>query len=172
VTRSEAAKGETTSFPTKLQHQQRIRETQSLNGIAVWKFKTFSSGARLASGDMERVSGTITGLFELKQPKMAIHKEERKDYPWGFSSSYRNPAGITASTMLPGRTVPGGPFQLLKMASQDKTLNNETEEPPAVETTTIETTGAVLGRPRYRHFIMMSGLDRDLMEMETWAMEV
>ena len=33
--------GKITSSPTKLQHEQRIWETRSLNGIAVWKFKTF-----------------------------------------------------------------------------------------------------------------------------------
>jgi hypothetical protein len=36
------------------------------------------------------------------------------------------------------------------MACQDKTLNNETEEPPTVETTTIETTGAILGIVVYK----------------------
>ena len=76
--------GKMTGFPTKLQHDQRIWETQSLNGIVVWKFKTFSLSARLASGDTERVSGTIAGSFELKQSKMAIHKEQTKDYLLGL----------------------------------------------------------------------------------------
>lgn len=46
--------------------------------------KLFSLSARLASGDAECVSGTIACSFELKQSKMAIHKEETKDYPLGL----------------------------------------------------------------------------------------
>ena len=90
MTRSETTKGKMASFPTKLRHDQRMWETQSLNGIAVWKFKTFSLGARLASGDAERVSGTIAGSFELKQSKMAMHKET-KDYPLGLSELLPKP---------------------------------------------------------------------------------
>jgi hypothetical protein len=70
--------------------------------------KIFSLSARLASGDTECVSGTIAGSFELKQSKMAIHKEETKDLsPGAFRTPTKTPAKMTPSTMLPRRAVPG-----------------------------------------------------------------
>jgi hypothetical protein len=51
------------------------------------------------------------------------------------------------------------------MASQAKTLGNETEGPPTVETTTPDTIGAVLGKSGYLclqdTLIMISGVDKD-----------
>ena len=59
---------------------------RSLNGIAVCKFKTFSwdSGHNIRNCCWGCVSGTIAGSFELKQSKMAIHKEQTKDYLLGL----------------------------------------------------------------------------------------
>ena len=77
---------------------------------------------------------------------------------------------MTPSTMLLRRTIPG-PFQLPEMASQAKTLGNETEGPPTVKTMTPDTTGAVLRTTRVslftRHLIMVFGVDKESsMEME------
>src|ERR1700733_5002633 len=115
--------------------------TRSLNGIAACEFETFSRDARLALGDVERISSLVA-----------------------FRAPTKTPAKTTPSTTLPRRAIPG-PFQLPKKASQAMTLSHETEGSPTIKTTTPDTTGAVLGRPRYLclrdTLIMMSGMDKD-----------
>jgi hypothetical protein len=118
VTRSKTARGaEMKSFPTKLQHDQRKWGAQNLNDIAVWKFKTFSLDARLASGDAERVSGTIAGSFEPRQSKMAIHKEEAKNYP---SGAFRAPIKTPALNNVTEENDSWGPFSSQKWPAKIK----------------------------------------------------
>ena len=119
--------------------------TQSLNGISRYvEFKTFSWDARLASGDAERVSETIGGSFELKQAQDRNSQRDEEVSPRPFRAPTKSPSqGDTLNNVAKGELSPR-PFQLLKMASQDKILSNTT-----IQTTTPDTTGAVLGWPGY-----------------------